>query len=738
METSQFLYRLTTFALKALMKATKADVRIHGRENIPDQPVLYVINHFTRMETFFLPYMIHEIAGTEILSLASSDLFVGGFGNYLEKLGAISTAAPDRDKIMTSALLTKEMSCLIFPEGQMVKDKKIIEKGKYMVYNSGIRRPPHTGAAILALRTEFYRNKLAYFKSIKYNEGIEAYKNYFNIKSEEQLNKILKLQTYILPVNVTYYPIRARKNLINRIASKLVNNIPARLEEELEVEGSMLIDGVDIDINFGTAIPVKHLLEKQKIKKLINNDNTYLDKDEVKNKLKFKTESTKLMYKYMNSIYSMTTVNHDHILSYLLTKYKKNKISKVDLRNRAFLAINKIKNQLKYNHTFLDKKQNSLLVDDDNDKINNFIGALEDESLITTDKDYIYRIKDKFSKVYEFHSIRKDNIVEVLRNEIEPLTNLVSCLNNIMRNPDFLIRKRLRNQFIKWDKELFDRDYKQYYYKSQSKPKHIGRPFFLKRPFSNKGILLVHGYLSAPEEVRELARYLYECGYNVYGVRLRGHGTSPEDLAGRTWQDWHKSVRRGYVVLTNTVKDMAIAGFSTGAGLALLHASTQDDYKCVISICAPLKLANIASNLASSVVKWNKLLKSVDIKKGKLEFVKNEPANPHINYFKNPVNGLWELEKLMKVVDANLKYINIPSLVIQGSNDPVVNPESGKEVFEKISRTYSSWFVIFHGYGCTASILSWRAHLSDEETLKGYIEGYKKHLIDIKNAKPLY
>ena len=353
-----------------------------------------------------------------------------------------------------------------------------------------------------------------------------------------------------------------------------------------------------------------------------------------------------------------------------------------------------MKNQLRYNHTFLNKKQNSLFIDEDNDKITNFLGALEDDSLITTDKYYIYRKKERFSKMYEFHTIRKDNIVEVLRNEIEPLDNLARCLNNIMIIPDFLIRKKLRNQFIKWDKELFERDYKKYYYKSQSKPKHIGRPFFLKRPLSNKGILLVHGYLSAPEEVRELAKYLYKCGYNVYGVRLRGHGTSPEDLATRTWSDWLKSVRRGYVVLTNTVKDMAIAGFSTGAGLALLHASTQDDYKCVISICAPLKLANIASNLASSVVKWNKLLKSINIKKGKLEFVQNEPANPHINYLKNPVNGLWELEKLMKVVDANLKNLNVPSLVIQGSNDPVVNPESGKEVFEKIGSAEKEYVTI--------------------------------------------
>jgi esterase/lipase/1-acyl-sn-glycerol-3-phosphate acyltransferase len=684
MERSHFLFKLSKIAVNTVIKATKADIRIHGKENIPDQPVIFVINHFTRMETFFLPAIINQITNKEILSLASGEFFGGGLGKYLEKVGAVSTTSPDRDKTMISALLQKDMSCLIFPEGQMVKDKKIIEKGKYMIYNSGIRRPPHTGAAILALRAEFYRKKIEHLKKTGNTRGIDAYLEHFNIKSQNKINEILKSETYILPVNVTYYPIRARSNWINKFVSKMIEKIPERLDEELSVEGSMLIDGVDIDINFGKPIPVKHLIEKQKVGKLIIDDKLYLDQEEIKKNLNFKLESTRLMYKYMDAIYSMTTINHDHILSYILSKYKSAKISKRDLRNRAFLVITMIRNKLKYNHTFLNRKQNSLLIDEDNDKIQNFIRAMEAESLITSDKKYIYKRKEKFSRVYEFHSIRKDNLVEVLKNEIEPLTGITRAIDNLMRMPDIIIKRKIREKFLKWDRELFEKDYNDFYKKNETKPKHIGQPFFLRRPFSNKGILLIHGYLAAPEEIKELAKFLYRSGYNVYGVRLRGHGTSPEDLANRTWDDWRKSVRRGYVVLTNSVSDMAIAGFSTGAGLALLQAAIHDEYNCIISINAPLKLANIGSGFASSIVKWNKFLKRIDFKKGKMEFVRNEPKNPHINYFSNPVSGVWELEKLMKTVERNLKNIKIPALVIQGSNDPVVNPESGRDVFKNI------------------------------------------------------
>ena len=70
--------------------------------------------------------------------------------------------------------------------------------------------------------------------------------------------------------------------------------------------------------------------------------------------------------------------------------------------------------------------------------------------------------------------------------------------------------------------------------------------------------------------------------------------------------------------------------------------------------------------------------------KGKMEFIANDPENPHINYLRNPVSGVNELEKLMNLVEERLKYIKDPTLVIQGSEDPVVNPVSGREILEKL------------------------------------------------------
>jgi len=64
-----------------------------------------------------------------------------------------------------------------------------------------------------------------------------------------------------------------------------------------------------------------------------------------------------------------------------------------------------------------------------------------------------------------------------------------------------------------------------------------------------------------------------------------------------------------------------------------------------------------------------------------MEFVENVPENPDINYTRNPVSGSNELEKLMKQVGDQLKNVKGPALIIQGSDDPVVNPVSGLENF---------------------------------------------------------
>jgi esterase/lipase/1-acyl-sn-glycerol-3-phosphate acyltransferase len=686
MELSGFLLKLSETALRAIIKTTNASIRTHDEHNVPDGPVVFVINHFTRIETMFLPYIIKKVTGRAPLSLAFHEFFAGGFGKLLNKLGAISTHEPDKNRIMTAELLTGGLPIIIYPEGQMIKDKKIIEKGKYMIYNAGIRRPPHTGAALLALRSQFYREKIRHFLRCGNTGAIEEYARHFGF-STGMMEKVAQQNTVIVPVNITYFPIRAKNNILNRLAKKFMDKVPERFEEEIQVEGTMLVEGVDIDINFGRPIETAPFLDSRKLRGLVRDEKLYIPDSEILAAVPLKKQAIRLMFHYMSSIYEMTTVNHDHVFSYLLTRYRRTVIRETDFRNRAFAAINKIRDiPLVSHHTNLMHRQGYLLTDDIHGRYASFIEAAESDGLISVKNGIITKNRDRFSGPREFHTIRRDNIVEVLRNEIEPMRRLTRTLDFVMLTPSALIRRSIRKYAIKSDGEMFQRDYAEHFREDESKPRNIGKPEMMKRFLRNRrGVLLVHGYLAAPEEVRNLGRYLRRHGYTVYLVRLRGHGTTPEDLAGRTWEQWYESVNRGYVALKNTVGKMAVVGFSTGAGLALYTGITKsENLVCAVSISAPLRLKNISSRFASTVVLWNSLLSKMRIKKGRYEFVENHPENPHINYFRNPIHGVNELEKMMQVVEYRLPDFKIPVLIVQASNDPVVNSESAFEIFRKM------------------------------------------------------
>ncbi len=688
-DISGAMIRGIMIAMDAVFRATGTDVRVHGLRHVPDQPVLYVANHFTRMETFIMPYVIKRYLKKYPISLADYSFFTGRMGEFMRRVGAISTEDPNRDTILVRALLTDEHPVIIFPEGQMIKDKKIVEKGKYLINTATGRRPPHTGAGRLALRSQFIREELRLLHGRKEQVSLDLIAGHFGFDPGE-VEKILNKETFIVPVNITYYPVRARDNAFNRLVNRFVEHLSERYEEELLVESSMLADGVDIDINLGEPIAVKkYLVEGAGIKEMLAEPGLYLDPAELKYVPPFKKVYIGMMYEYMHAIYRMTTVNHDHLASYIITKYLKGSIPESDLKNRIYLAIEHLRKAgISCYHRTMDADQVNLLTDDLHKKYEDFMSDIIADGLVSREDGMIVKNQERFSRVYEFQTIRRDNIIEVLTNEIEPLKPLTEGLDHLTVLPTAFIRQKIRNQFLEMDRKIFEEDYARHYIAGESKPRGIGEPFFKRLLKRNQGVILVHGYMAAPEEIQPLADFLHDNGYSVYGARLSGHGTAPEDLALRDWHAWYTSVNRAYIIMKNTVKTFAVAGFSTGAGLALLQAANKPGKIAgVISINGPARLQDAQAKYSPLVVAWNKALSLLGVTRGKKEFVPNAPENPEINYERNPVRGVYELERLMKYVKTRLADVTCPVLVIQGSDDPVVNPESGMDLFMPLGST---------------------------------------------------
>jgi len=186
-----------------------------------------------------------------------------------------------------------------------------------------------------------------------------------------------------------------------------------------------------------------------------------------------------------------------------------------------------------------------------------------------------------------------------------------------------------------------------------------------------------------------LANFFNDNQISTYNVRLKGHGTAPINIQNCEWIDWYQSLQRGYCALSNKFENLVIIGFSTGGLLSLVSASQKNikksKLKAVISINSALKLLDIKAKMVPSINLWNELLQKFNIEAGQFQYVDDMPENPHINYSRNYLKGVYELEKLMNICKDNLYKIIQPTLVIQAKGDPVVNPISGKLIYDMIN-----------------------------------------------------
>ena len=58
------------------------------------------------------------------------------------------------------------------------------------------------------------------------------------------------------------------------------------------------------------------------------------------------------------------------------------------------------------------------------------------------------------------------------------------------------------------------------------------------------------------------------------------------------------------------------------------------------------------------------------------------------------MKGINELVKVMNITEESLAAVKIPTLIIQSSKDPIVNPESGRQIFEQISTPHKELIMV--------------------------------------------
>ena len=716
---NKFAYLTTILAIKKLSQLSKLNINVHGRENIPDGSIVFVANHFTRIETLFLPRQLHELTGTPIWSLADYSLFKGPLAAIFDKLGVISTRDPNRDLLMVKSLLTGEAAWVVYPEGRMVKSKKIVDKGRYIISFAGGKHPPHTGAATLALRTEFYRQRFRALKKAAPNEAKRLMAS-FRLDSIEH---VLDRRTYIVPINITYYPLRFQENMISTLLQKALDDLSERGIEEMIAEGTMLLSGVDVDIRFGKPIEMGKFLQRPFVLKDIASTRRIDFDDPIPSRRPMRRIALKVMLEYMSTIYHMTTVNHDHLFASLLKAIPSRKIDETGFRRKAFLTTTLPLNETGVHlQEDLEKDQVHLLTDDRFHKYQTFLSLALDKGVVKEEGGVLIKDPEKFEHVFDFHRVRVDNPIQVMANEVEPLKKLQRKIRFIAWQPGFLVKHRIAKKLMKNAVHRYEAAYTTFHKDGESKGKEVGMPYLMGNRFRGTGIVLVHGYMAAPPEVKELAEYLSNRGFLVYAPRVSGHGTAPDDLATRTHVDWMASVDEGYAIVSCLCKRVVVGGFSTGAGLALDLGTRVKGLTALFAVSPPLQLQDFSVRFLPALGMWNRCMELIKKDGAKMEFIENRPENPHINYFRNPVCGVSELGLLMESVEKNLPRIDIPALVIQADSDPIVNPKGSRKIFELISSEDKEYLLVnFDRHGILLGKDAGRVHRAIGDFVKSVI-----------------
>jgi esterase/lipase len=705
-------YEWSVKIFRSLKKMLRVNMTLYGDEQV-QQGDIFLFNHFSRFETFIPQFLIYEKSGAYSCSIASSEFFEkdDALARYLRITGAIPHDHPRLFPILAAQIL-RGRKVVIFPEGCMVKDRRVMDsQGRYSAFSriTGERRKQHTGAAVLAQGLEAFKATVrnAYFR--KNYVLLQRWQERLRLDSLERLLAAALKPTLIVPANITFYPIRSSENLLHQAVELFSGDLTLRQTEELLIEGNILLKDTDMDLRMGEAVdPYQawHRFHRFLLEAVETEFNSLDDIFELhrapktwKQKLLsfyFKQTAQATRNAYMEKIYANVTINLSHLASTLIVYWIGQGLQRIEKHcfyNTLYAAIKRLQQNAAVNlHlSLLNPEDYSGLPDGKGKRLEQFIRLAEDRGLIAQDREALHFLP-KLRTEYDIDTIRMENAIAVYNNEAAPIRAVREVIVEALQECGDDTQRRIAQWFFE-DECLALLWSKQYYAQPQfddiNRQENASadpKPFlFIPETPNGIGVLLIHGLLASPAELKGYGEYLLARGYTVLGIRIKGHGTSPYDLMEQSWEAWYGSALRGHAILRAYCERIVVVGFSTGGALALCLASAcQNTVKAVVAAAVPIKFINPAFMLIPLLHGANKLVDWAPPYEGVKAFIENEPEHPDVNYRNVPVKSLFELRKLIQGGDELWPAVTTPALILCAGRDPVVDAGSAKILFDKL------------------------------------------------------
>jgi esterase/lipase len=703
-------------AFRTTRKLLKLNIKLHDDINHPykqtmEQGDIFLFNHFARFETFIPQYLIYTETGAYCRSIAAPEFFDDErFASFLRSIGVVPNSMPDLFPFLAKAILHGQ-KLVVFPEGGMVKDKQVVdEKGKYGIFSRTAleRRKQHRGAAVIALAIDAFKTALLRDYSTGHYKNIERWAEQLEFDDSESLLMRALKPTTIVPSHITFYPIRVSDNILHQAVRLLNKGINKRFAEELIIEGNLLFKHTDMDIRFAKPMIIGKYWKWWEKLLLPNVVHRFESLQELFNltprsghwggrihSIGMKAKSELVRDDYMATMYNAVTVNLSHIASYIMiSAYKegRKRLSFDDFHKTLYVCIKKIQLAEAHLHRSLRNPQEyGMVLEGASGRLQQFLTSAQKMGLIRIG-DESYQLKDKLVNQFDFDEVRTENLISVYANEINPLRSVTRIIKKNIKNihkvtEQQIAEYRYHDQLLayQWDRKAFDKPRYQEINRQQRFTED-GNWFRLPGKMPDApAVLLIHGFMASPAEMRGLGEKLNQQGFHVIGVRLKGHGTSPWDLRDRNWQDWAASVHCGFRILSAFSKQIHIIGFSTG-GLLALHQAIQHhrpDLASVTSVSAPVEFRNKNMKFVPLLHQANKIVRWVS-SEGLIPFRPNDTEHPEINYAHIPIRALYQLQKFIEQLVTHQANIQCPVQLIQSDQDPVVAPHSVEHLYNHI------------------------------------------------------
>ena len=197
-------------------------------------------------------------------------------------------------------------------------------------------------------------------------------------------------------------------------------------------------------------------------------------------------------------------------------------------------------------------------------------------------------------------------------------------------------------------------------------------------PFSHAGsgvgVLLCHGFTGSPHSMRPWAEYLAEAGLTVELPRLPGHGTTWQDMATTTSDDWYSEVETALLDLARRCDEVFVMGLSMGGALSLRLAQEHPETVKGVVLVNP-----------SLVVEDRRLPIIAPVRRLAARVLPSTPgigsdvalnAVSEGGYDRIPTAAAATLPKLWRAVQDGMSGLRAPVLAYRSAQDHVVGPDS--------------------------------------------------------------